>query len=243
MEFSLEKMGKRNASDVPGLSSLLGGICSGGKLGDGEMDDETGEGGIGVSGRGRLGVWGRGEAESESSTIAGNCEFACLLFSQLTANRGRLPSRICIILNTHNQKGNAFQVVIGIFLHSTRTPDHVVGALHCAGTRISSASISRAIKSMSAKMIELLATFWGALLLLYAYDNFDIQEKCLTPALETPSDILCQHSSSHFSMASFLNIFKCRRHVGNLMDSMMNPVSCFPEQPEQTLTGSHRHSG
>jgi len=56
MEFSLEKMGKRIASDVPGLLSFLGGICSGGKLGDGEMDDKTGEGGIGVSGRGRLGV-------------------------------------------------------------------------------------------------------------------------------------------------------------------------------------------
>ena len=39
MGFSLEEMGKRFASDAPGLSSFLGGICRG-KSGDCEMDSE-----------------------------------------------------------------------------------------------------------------------------------------------------------------------------------------------------------
>jgi len=43
---------------------------------------------------------------------------------------------------------------------------------------------------MSAKTVELLATLGGSLLLLYAYDNFDIQEKHLTPTLENNVDPL-----------------------------------------------------
>ena len=42
MGFSLEKMGKKFASDAPGLSSSLGGICRG-KSGDCEMDSKNGE--------------------------------------------------------------------------------------------------------------------------------------------------------------------------------------------------------
>lgn len=95
-----------------------------------------------------------------------------------------------IILNTRNQKYNAFQVTIGIFLHSTHTPDRVISALHHAGVSISSSSILRAIKSMSAKTIELLAELGEVLLLVYAYDNFDIQQKPLTPTLENNVDTL-----------------------------------------------------
>ena len=42
MGFSLEEMGKRFASDAPGLSSFLGGICRG-KSGDCETDSENSE--------------------------------------------------------------------------------------------------------------------------------------------------------------------------------------------------------
>ena len=42
MGFSLEEMGKRFASDAPGLSSFLGSICRG-KSGDCEMDSEDDE--------------------------------------------------------------------------------------------------------------------------------------------------------------------------------------------------------
>ena len=69
-------------------------------------------------------------------------------------------------------------------------PDRVINALHRAGINISSASISRAIKSMSANTIELLTTLGGTLLLIYAYDNFDIQQKGLTPTLENNIDPL-----------------------------------------------------
>jgi len=85
---------------------------------------------------------------------------------------------------------NAFQVAIGVFLHSTHTPDRVINALHRAGITVSSTSILRAIKSMSAKTIEQLAVLGRTLLLLYTYDNFDIQEKHSTPTLENNVDPL-----------------------------------------------------
>ena len=72
-----------------------------------------------------------------------------------------------IILNTRNQKCNAFQVAIGIFLHSTHTPDRVIGALHRVAITISQSNIERAIKSMSAKTIQLLATL--GMTILWAY--------------------------------------------------------------------------
>jgi hypothetical protein len=41
---------------------------------------------------------------------------------------------------------------------------------------------------MLVKTIKLLATLGGTLILLYAYDNFDIQTKPLTPTLENNID-------------------------------------------------------
>ena len=86
-----------------------------------------------------------------------------------------------IMLNTCNQKCNAFQVAIGIFLHSTHTPGRVTSALHRAGISMSQPSIERAIKSMSSKPIQLLATL--GMTILWAYDNFDVLLKSLTTAL------------------------------------------------------------
>ena len=93
-----------------------------------------------------------------------------------------------IILNTRNQKCNAYQVTIGVFLHSTHTPDRVISALHRAGISISQTSIARAVKSISAKTVQRLTTLGTTI--QWAYDNFDISIKPLTTILENNVDPL-----------------------------------------------------
>ncbi|KAF9643550.1 hypothetical protein BDM02DRAFT_3104275, partial [Thelephora ganbajun] len=93
-----------------------------------------------------------------------------------------------VILNTCNQKCNAYQVAIGIFLHSMRTPDCVISALHHAGISISQTSIAQAVKSMSVKVIQRLATLGTTI--LWAYNNFDVSIKPLTMVVKNNVDPL-----------------------------------------------------
>ena len=93
-----------------------------------------------------------------------------------------------IILHTRNRKCNGFQAAVGIFLHSTHTPDRVISTLHHAGISISQTSIARAVKSMSAKMVQRLATL--GMTILWAYDNFDVLIKPLTTVVEKNIDPL-----------------------------------------------------
>ena len=93
-----------------------------------------------------------------------------------------------IILNMCNQKCSVSQVMNGVFLHSTHMPDRVINTLHCTGISISSTSVSCAIKLMLAKTIELLTMLGWALPLIYAFDNFDVQQKGLTANFENNID-------------------------------------------------------
>ena len=63
-----------------------------------------------------------------------------------------------IMLNTCNQKYNAFQVAVSIFLHLTHALGYAISALYHANISMSQSSIECAIKSMSSKTIQLLAT-------------------------------------------------------------------------------------
>lgn len=95
-----------------------------------------------------------------------------------------------IILNVRNRNCNAFQVALGVYLHSTNTPDKVISTLHHAGLCVSQASISRAIKSLSAEALTSLSSLGRKLLIAYAYDNFDILLKALVPTVEANTDPL-----------------------------------------------------
>lgn len=96
----------------------------------------------------------------------------------------------CIILNTRNRNCNAFQVAVGVYLHSTNTPDKVISTLHHAGLSISQASISRAIRSLSAESLSSLSALGKDLLIAYAYDNFDVLLKASKPTVENNIDPL-----------------------------------------------------
>ena len=101
-----------------------------------------------------------------------------------------------IILNARNRNCNAFQVAVGVYLHSTNTPEKVINTLHHAGLCISQASISRAIKSLSAEALTSLSSLGRRLLIAYAYDNFDILLKALVPTIENNTDPLKHLTSS-----------------------------------------------
>ena len=192
MEFSLEELGKKIGLDAPALWSFLDGACGGGRTSDRETgeDDAEDDAEDNVEDESEFGTEAKRKV-SPARLLEIVSSLACPTFVAHIANHEQRKITIAsIILNTRNQKCNAFQVAIGVFLHSTHTPDRVINALHRAGICISSTSISRAIKSMSAQTIELLATLGGTLLLLYAYDNFDIQGKPSTPTLENNVDPL-----------------------------------------------------
>ena len=70
------------------------------------------------------------------------------------------------------------------------TPDKVVSTLHHVGLCISQASISRAIKSLSAEALVSLSLLGKDFLITYAYDNFDVLLKPLVPTIEDDTDPL-----------------------------------------------------
>ncbi|KAJ7683798.1 hypothetical protein B0H17DRAFT_985696, partial [Mycena rosella] len=58
---------------------------------------------------------------------------------------------ISIMMQRRNPKCNALESVVGIFLHSTNTPEKVIQALAHMGISISQTAIHRAIHSLSAE--------------------------------------------------------------------------------------------
>ena len=124
--------------------------------------------------------------ESKPSAVVGNCMFTRLLYLLNLCDTQRKMTLASIILHTRNQKCNGFQAAIGI--HSTHMPDRVISTLHHAGISISQTSIERAIKSMSAKMVQRLSTL--GMMTLRAYDNFDVLIKPLTTVIVKHVDSL-----------------------------------------------------
>ncbi|KAG2336030.1 hypothetical protein BDR05DRAFT_1006230 [Suillus weaverae] len=87
---------------------------------------------------------------------------------------------VSILMQSMNQKCNAFESVMGIFLHSCNTPEKVIRALASMGISISVRAINMAIHSLS---------------LAYTYDNFDIDFKTSTPIIEKAIDTLTHMTS------------------------------------------------
>ncbi|KAF8971524.1 hypothetical protein BDZ97DRAFT_1786939 [Flammula alnicola] len=102
---------------------------------------------------------------------------------------------ISMLLVTTNQKCNPIASIIGIFCHSTSTPELVVEMLAHAGLSISQTSIHKMITSLSAKahiqVKELARTMLGS----FVYDNFDMDFKSSQPTVEKPG-VTLKHATS-----------------------------------------------
>ncbi|KAG1736672.1 uncharacterized protein EDB91DRAFT_1337407 [Suillus paluster] len=93
-------------------------------------------------------------------------------------------------MQSTNQRSNALQSVLGIFLQSTHTPQKVIDTLSHIGISISTNSIRAAIQSLSAKSQNTLRTIGKSLLTSYAYDNFDVDLKSQVPQAEKSNESL-----------------------------------------------------
>src|ERR1700690_3658929 len=94
-----------------------------------------------------------------------------------------------------NQKCNPVAAVIGIFCHSTSTPELVIEMLAHAGLSISLASIHQMVTVLSQKSCHKLRELAKTKLSGYAYDNFDMDFKSSLPTVEKPGSTL-RHATS-----------------------------------------------
>ncbi|KAI5995604.1 hypothetical protein EDD15DRAFT_2164810, partial [Pisolithus albus] len=95
-----------------------------------------------------------------------------------------------ILMNGWNQKSNALQSLLGLFLQSAHTPYKVIDTLARLGISVSADTINMAVQSLSKESHNSLQRLGRSLLASYAYDNFDVDLKTLAPTVEKSNDSL-----------------------------------------------------
>ncbi|KAI6037240.1 hypothetical protein PISMIDRAFT_635004 [Pisolithus microcarpus 441] len=93
-------------------------------------------------------------------------------------------------MNGWNQKSNALQSFLGLFLQSTHTPYQVIDTLAQLGISVSADTISMVVHSLSKESHNSLERLGWSLLAAYAYDNFDVDLKSNVPTVEKSNDSL-----------------------------------------------------
>ena len=106
------------------------------------------------------------------------------------------------MMQSTNRKSNALQSILGIFLQSMHTPQHVVDTLAWIGILISMDSIHSAIKSLSIESQNTMRDLGRSLLASYAYDNFDVDMKTHVPSAEKSNESL-KHLTSDVSATAW----------------------------------------
>ncbi|KAI5999085.1 hypothetical protein EDD15DRAFT_2160888, partial [Pisolithus albus] len=89
-----------------------------------------------------------------------------------------------------NQKSNALQSLLGLFLQSAHAPYKVIDTLAHLGISVSTDTINRAIQSLSQESQNSLQRLGQSLLASYTYDNFDVDLKHDTLTVEKSNDSL-----------------------------------------------------
>ncbi|EMD34260.1 hypothetical protein CERSUDRAFT_25311, partial [Gelatoporia subvermispora B] len=102
---------------------------------------------------------------------------------------------LSIVIQSTNQKCNALQAMIGIFLHACSTPETVVDLLSRLGLSVSRSTVYNAVKNLSADATRHIKQAGSTLLTGPVYDNFEYEAKHLTPTLEKPHDTLIHMTS------------------------------------------------
>ncbi|KAG6908018.1 hypothetical protein DXG01_006485 [Tephrocybe rancida] len=103
---------------------------------------------------------------------------------------------ISIMMQSSNQKCNALQSLLGIFLHACNVPQTVVELMAHLGVSISTTAINLAVASLSKESTHELKKLGRTLLTSYAYDNVDMDLKHTVPTLEKPGATLIHLTSA-----------------------------------------------
>lgn len=135
-------------------------------------------------------------------------------------NHQRKVIAISMMLQTTNQRCNAFQSIMGIFLHSCNCPETVRELFSRLGLSVSSSTINRGINNLSAEAEKAMVVLMQTLLALLAYDNVDLELKHSVPTVETPSS-----TSVHLTSGTFIPL----RNVA------LNDLNCADQLWEKSL--------
>ncbi|KIJ58557.1 hypothetical protein HYDPIDRAFT_73279, partial [Hydnomerulius pinastri MD-312] len=153
-----------------------------------------------------------------------------------------------ILMQSVNQKSNALQSILGIFLQSAHAPQKVIDTLACMGISISTDAINAAIRSLSIESQATLQKLGQSLLAVYAYDNFDVDLKSQVPTAERSNDSL-KHLTSGLlfplSHGVTVNDLKCSKELW--CKSALNPKveehNLPPKRSHKDLVNIHPEPG
>ncbi|KAI0332529.1 hypothetical protein GY45DRAFT_1396349 [Cubamyces sp. BRFM 1775] len=115
--------------------------------------------------------------------------------SPAVVHRIRTVVIMCILVQTCDQKSNALQSIVGIFLHACNTPEKVIKVLSRMGISISLTSIHRAIRSLSEQANEDIESLGQSRLASFGYDNFELQLATCIPTVDKPAEGLLHLTS------------------------------------------------
>ncbi|KAF8986464.1 hypothetical protein BDQ17DRAFT_1259653, partial [Cyathus striatus] len=166
---------------------------------------------------------------------------------------------LSIIMQSSNQKTNALENIIGIFLHVCKTPEKVIEALVRLGISVSLNMIHAAITSLSMESADTLHKMGQTHLVAYAYDNLDVDLKTSVPTIEKSTTTLkhltsalifpCQHSVTKEDMKCSKELWSkcCLNPHANPADippagNWKNVIQCITKaHPDPILPGQLSH--
>ncbi|KIL55118.1 hypothetical protein M378DRAFT_91384, partial [Amanita muscaria Koide BX008] len=185
-EFRIDKMATEFAAEAPMLWDLLGHLLSAGRqvISDGsasfEEEDEDSE------------LWANMDLEGIINFITTEADPKPVK-EKKNASRRAATKKVVIfsmLMQSSNQKTNALETIIGVFLHACKTPEKVIEALSRLGISISINAIHSAITSLSAESANNLRKLGQTHLVAYAYDNFDVDLKTSIPTAQRSTTTL-----------------------------------------------------
>ena len=98
-------------------------------------------------------------------------------------------------MQSTNQRCNALQTSIGLFLHACSAPEEVTEFLAHTGLSISTTAINDAVTSLSKQSAWKRRKTGQTLCTAYAVDNVDIELKHLVPTVDNPDEALVHLTS------------------------------------------------
>lgn len=138
-------------------------------------------------------------------------------------------------MQSRNRLCNALQVVIGLFCHSTNTPEKTIETLNHMGISISLSSINNMVDSLSAKSPEAIKQLWKDLLGSEAFDNLDVSFKTEQTTIEKGNRLVNMATGTYFPLLHGVvpNDLKCTKAMW--AGSEFNPE----RKEEPRITVSH----
>ncbi|KAJ8519093.1 hypothetical protein ONZ45_g3922 [Pleurotus djamor] len=137
---------------------------------------------------------------------------------------------LSIIMKSSNSRCNAFQTLVGIFLHATVAPESVREFLSSIGLSISTTSIHNAVTSLAGNAEGAMKTLGSSLLTLFAYDNLDMDLKRSVPTAEN-----VQETQVHLTTGTMLPLHPMvTREDLNCSEQLWN--TCRPDNSPSVPT-------